>query len=198
MPLSRKNCMYFGRASACIVANCAADLATGMGGSAALRVSSRRSDACARASSRRVIVTSSSHDSGTSSTFFRNHVYCVVPMPDLPVFLGASVRSQPANDSVALAAPAIAVLSALSFGLAVPTNVASVPSASCCSSNVFTAPTHKSLALPLARFTRAWRSNMGIVFNCAVRRRDSSALRARDWSSTVRGHTGYRHKRTAP
>ena len=102
------------------------------------------------------------------------------------------------NDSVASAAPAIALLSTPSVGLLVFTSEASVPSASCCSWKVRTAPTHKSFALPLARFTRAWRSSGAIVLSCAARRRDSSALSARDWSSTVRGHTGYCHKRTAP
>jgi hypothetical protein len=76
-------------------------LATTIGGSRRLRFSSSRSDACARASSRRRMVTSSSHDSGDSNTLRRYQVYCSLPMPEGPVFFGASVRSHAAKPSVA-------------------------------------------------------------------------------------------------
>ena len=91
-----------------VTARASVESAAGMGGRALLRCSSRRSDAWARASSRRVIVTSSSHDSGTSSTLRRNQVYCALPMPDGPVRFGVSSRTHCAKACVAVRASSMA------------------------------------------------------------------------------------------
>ena len=111
------------------------------------------------------MVVSSSHDSGASSTLRRYQVYCSLPMPEGPVFFGASPRSHPAKLLVAESADSVALDSALSLA---GTRPASVRSAALCSSKARTAPTHKSAALPAARLRRAASSSGAMVRSFAA------------------------------